>query len=447
MKTIACLAVLFLSLPLMGKDTPEKNIIRSMQVDKNHLTIQVDPSFKEKFLKDNFFATYEEDIDLELLDPSLLVLPFIANVISIIWISGRTYYIDALDEDFNSSLVTIKKVFKRMYPDTSWDGELIPRKLVKNNHTAQSQSDKKRTALLFSGGLDSVTSSFYHRDEEQLLITVNGHWDLPLKNRELWRARQAELRSFGEKHGHTSAFIHSNYYEFLNRWVLDHYSHEITSWRIFTVEGIGWAGVCAPLMALKGYDTLLHASTITWEYNFPAAANPFIDDNLYFGGMRLKHDLFDMNRLGKCAFIAQLCRDTDSERPYIRVCEERALKNCCSHCQKCIRTIIELVVVGEDPRAYGFDCDVSAILAQSKEFVKAHKTGSTTIWHFMHIQKELRKQKDQGKTVPEELEWLLPYNLKKKITDDIKNQRKLDWRTFVDLLPGIKVPDTIELGF
>ena len=431
------------------ESSSDKNLISSLSVQKNHLSIKVDKAFKNKFLLEDFFATYESDIDLEKLDDSLLVLPFISNVISIVWISGRTYYIDSLDEDFYESLKTIKEVFKRMYPDTTWNGELIPRTLVKNRLTPAlpHPEGKKRTALLFSGGLDSVTSSLYHRNEEQLLITVNGHWDLPLENKDLWNARKNQLINFGEKHGHQNSFIHSNYYEFLNRKVLDHYSQEITSWRIFTVEGIGWAGLCAPLMALKGYDTLLHASTITWEFNFPAAANPFIDDNLFFAGMGLKHDLFELNRLDKCEFIANLCATQNIDRPYIRVCEERALKNCCNRCQKCIRTILELVVIGEDPRSYGFMGNVHKIVAQSKEFMKMHETGATTVWHFMHIQKKLQEQVAQGRSVPEGLTWLLTYNLKKKITAEIKNQRRLDWRDFVDLLPDIQIPPVIHLGF
>ncbi len=426
---------------------PEINVIDSMVVTKNRIDIKINEGFKKKFLKSDFYAIYDQELDLSKLDNSLNALPFVSNVISIIWISGRTYYIDSLDQEFHESLKTVKEVFRRMYPKTKWDGELIPRKLVKNTYPHRPQrGEKERTALLFSGGLDSITSSLFHKEKKQLLITVNGHWDLPLWDKHLLKERKKDLLAWGAQYGHENSFIDSNYYDFLNRQVLDTYSPEITSWRIFCVEGIGWAGLAAPLMTLKGYPVLLHGSTITWEYNFPACANPFIDDNISFGGMHLKHDQFDRSRLEKCEYIAHLCSKEGIERPFIRVCEEKTVKNC-SACQKCIRTIIELVIANENPRDYGFTCDIEKVLKDSKKFMEHHGTGSTTVWHFMHIQKRLQEKRARGEAIPESLEWLLTANLKKKLTSEIKNQHKLDWRTFIDLLPGIKVPDTIELAF
>ena len=198
-----------------------------------------------------------------------------------------------------------------MYPCTKWEGRLIPHRLVKN--VPPFKPDTNRIALLFSGGLDSTTSSLYHSDKKQLLITAWGHWDLPLKDVKLWKTRKSQLLGFAEQHGHEATFVKSNYYSMLNRKVLDCLSKEITSWRIFAVEGIGWAGIAAPLMWLKGYPELRHASTITWDYHFPAAANPFIDDNIKFAQfLHLKHDLFDMNRMDKCRFLGQACKGEEN---------------------------------------------------------------------------------------------------------------------------------------
>ena len=426
----------------------EINLIEDVLVTKNHIEVKINKGFKNKFLKkQDFYATYDADLNLEKLDYSLQVLPFVSNVISIIWISGRTYYIDSIDAEFYESLKTVKEVFRRMYPRTKWNGELIPRKLVKNSYTSQRKpGERERTALMFSGGLDSISSSLHHRDKKQLLVTVNGHWDLPLYDKKLLRKRRKQLEAWGTKYGHENSFIDSNYYDFLDRWLLDNYSEEISSWRIYTVEGIGWAGLAAPIMALKGYPTLLHGSTITWEYNYPACANPFIDDNIYFGGMHLKHDLFDMHRLGKCDYVAKLCREEGIDKPFIRVCEEKTATNCHT-CQKCIRTIIELYMAGEDPNDYGFYCDVDKVLNKSKKFMAKHGTGSTTVWHFMHIQKRLQEKRARGEEIHKGLKWVLNVNLKKKLTSEIKNQRKLDWRDYVDLLPDIKVPDHIDLAF
>lgn len=420
-------------------ENEEVDLIDAVTVNKNEIHITINKDFRKKYLLADFFAKYDKDIDLTELDYSIQIMPFIMNVVSIVWISGHDYYIESMDEELYNSLEKVKEVFKRMYKKTSWRGRLIPRKLVKNSYKHSHKGGKERMALLFSGGLDSTASSLYHKDKKQLLVTVWGHWDLPLHDKKLWGVRKEQLRAFGAQYGHENSFIKSNYYSFLNRPVLDNLSHEISSWRIFTVEGIGWAGLVAPLMLLKGYPELRHASTVTWDFNYPAAANPFVDDNIKFSGVRLKHDLFDMNRIEKCEFIARICKQEKIEKPLIRVCEEKIVGNCC-RCQKCVRTILEFAVIGENPRDYGFEGDVETVIKKSKNFMQHHTNGATTVWHFKHIQEKLLEKEQRGDHIPDDLAWILSFDTNKKITADIKNQRKIDWLDYVDLLPDVEIP-------
>ena len=93
------------------------------------------------------------------------------NVISIVWFSGKMYYIDAMDKELFHSLSVIKQVFKRFYPNTSWEGELVPRRLVKNKPVAELIPEAaERHALMFSNGLDSTCAAFLHEEKSLLLI-------------------------------------------------------------------------------------------------------------------------------------------------------------------------------------------------------------------------------------------------------------------------------------
>ena len=442
MKRIICAVLLLSSYVSLKADEAKIDLINSVTVHKNELHISINKEFKKKYLTSDFFAEYDDDVDLTELDYSIQIMPFIMNVVSIVWISGKDYYIESMDEELYYSLEKVKQVFKRMYKKTSWKGRLIPRNLVKN--TYKHPYDSTRMALLFSGGLDSTASSLYHKDKKQLLVTVWGHWDLPLHDKKLWKIRRNQLTDFAKEYGHESSFIKSNYYSFLNRTVLDRISHEISSWRIFTVEGIGWAGLVAPLMLLKGYSVLRHASTVTWDFDYPAAANPFVDDNIKFSGVQLMHDLFDMNRLEKCEFIADTCKKEKLENPMLRVCEEKIVGNCCK-CQKCVRTILELIVIGEKPEAYGFDISTEKALKKSKQFMHNHTNGYTTVWHFKHIQERMKQKLKNGEQIPDDLKWILAYDLRKKITNDIKGQHKINWHEFADLLPGIEIPGSRTL--
>ena len=131
------------------------DLIEQITVKKNRLDVVVNKEFKEAYLHENFFVEYDEDIDLEKLDYSLVTMPFIMNVISLVWVSGKEYYVDSMDQDVYDSLQRIKEVFKVFYPKTPWDGQLIPRKIVKNEPLRVNTSE--RIALLFSGGVDCTS--------------------------------------------------------------------------------------------------------------------------------------------------------------------------------------------------------------------------------------------------------------------------------------------------
>ncbi|MBA3752404.1 hypothetical protein H0X06_06495 [Candidatus Dependentiae bacterium] len=419
-----------------------EDLIESVIIERNKVTVEVNEQFKKKYLMGNFFAEYDEDIDLSKLDYSVQIMPFIMNAISIVWISGKTYYVDSMDKELYSSLKTVKKVLKQLYKKTSWKGKLIPRKLVSNSFVPV-KGKKEKVALLFSGGVDSTASSLYHREKDQLLITAWGHWDLPLHDKVLWDIRVKHFKKFAAAYGHTNTFIRSNYSSFLNRPVLDTLVPEIVSWRIFAVEGIGWAGLVAPILLLKGYPVLLHGSTISWDFPFPAAANPFIDNNLKFAGVKLEHDLFDYNRLEKCELLADMVKKGHLEKPFIRVCEEKVVYNCC-HCQKCVRTILELIVLQEDPRTYGFSIDLDKAIVETRKFIEDSPMVSTTVWHLGHIKNYLLKREKEGKEIHPDLSWILSLDLSQKDPYDVRTLGKINWLDFIKFLPSIKVPQRFQ---
>ncbi len=188
---LATLSSALLSCSLLAAASTQNhiNLIDGVSVTKNKLSVTINKDFKAQYLKGNFFAEYEPDINLEQFDYSILTMPFIMNAISIVWISGNVYYVDEMDTELYHSLERVKKVFQTMYPKTKWDGELRARTLVDHHFTAP-QDTRERTALLFSGGIDSTSTAFAHLDKKELLITAWGHWDLPLNEHELWQTRR-----------------------------------------------------------------------------------------------------------------------------------------------------------------------------------------------------------------------------------------------------------------
>ncbi len=461
MKKHSLILLVLIGFSLQGKKPkvkPEK-LIESIEVTGNNLKITVHKGFKERYLLDDFFITYDDDINLEAFDESIQILPFLMNVISIIWVSGEAYYVDTIDEDIYNSLTRVKKVLQRLYPGTKWEGTLIAKKCVKNEPLVPFKSTDTHVAQLFSAGLDSTCASLLIPHKQQLLVTAWGFFDLPLEDIDLWNKRKTQIETFAHHFGHETTYIYSNFTSFLNRRVLDRISPEVTSWRPNAVEGIGWAGLIAPILLSKGYKQLNLATSGSWSYPYPAAYNPYIDDNLHVGGANLHHTEFDMSRLEKVRYVANYYNEHPEINFHkINTCEKPRFDNCSLHCKKCIRTVMAFMAIGEkDLELFGYPVTPDEVLESIQEYLTHAKKCTSVyrfiskyrqLWHLNCAQDELYRRRSLGELIPSEFEWFMNTDLTSCITVDFPIIRhKSRWEHFDDLLPeGIERSTTPQLN-
>lgn len=419
----------------------DNELIKSVSISKNRVDIHINDEFKKAYLLSDFFAEYDADINLESLDYSLVIMPFLMNVISIVWISGKEYYVDSMDEKLFHSLERIKQVFEVFYPHTKWDGRIIPRKLVTNS-MPQKLDPEKNVALLYSSGLDSTTSSYYLADKHQLLITAWGAWDIPLKDQALWRTRKEQLKEYGKQKAHENTFLKSNYSSFLNRKILDKLVPEISSWRIRAVEGLGWAGLVAPILFLKGYQVLYIASSHPWEYEYVSAENPYIDDNIYFSDCTLRHHLFNFSRLQKLEWLAQKLKKQNIDGIPLKACHARKSVNCC-HCRRCLLTITGLLLCEADIEKYGYTISPEEAIKLIKKFtnIKRKKLSAGDHFDYRSIVRLIKKKQNIGEPIPKDLLFLLEIEFDPQKGYDVPSRDKIDWEKLDSLFPHIKFKD------
>jgi hypothetical protein len=341
-------------------NTKAQNLLESIELEPKKVTYFIHKGLKEKYLTDNLFFEYLDEIDLTKLDFTIYTMPLVLNIISTIWISGETFTIDAMDRDLYTSLITVKEIFKRLYPSTSWHGELVPMRLVDNPGPVLAQPTDT-IALHFSHGLDSLCTSLIHRNTPQLLITVRGMQDMSLgqKEDERWTQTQHLVSHFASVHSQKITYVNSNFHDFFNWKILNNLSPEIKQWRLYAVEDLGWMGLAAPLLTARGCNKLLLVSNIGGTAGHPGASNPMIAQATSFAGITCKIDSFEKSRLDKNKAIADICNTCSLEKPYTLVCTEwlSERKNCCK-CQKCCITMLSFLVLGENPQAYGFERDL-----------------------------------------------------------------------------------------
>ncbi len=420
------------------------SLIEDMQVSGSRINVTINKNFRKKYFKEDFFVEYDKDIDLASFDYSILSMPFLLNVITIVWKSGRTYSVKEMDTELFYSLKRVKKVFKHMYPRIAWKGSVRPLKLVTRSSRGSSSKPKgrKRTAILYSGGVDSFSTALNHKHKELLFITAWGHWDLPLSHKSLWDERKDKIERFAHSLGGQLSTVRSNYTSFLRWEYLNGLTPEIKKWRLGAVEGLGWAGITAPILLAKGYKTLRIASSHSWLYTYPSAASPYIDNNLNFAGKRIVHDEFDKTRLQKIEGIVKTCSSGKEPYRFLKVCsfEKNDDKNC-GVCRKCVSTAIGFYVCGGNPKKFGIVPLGETAVKRALGLLRPQKQNMYTLLFFKEVQERIRcldvSLHSWHKNL---LQPLLDVDLTSKRAWDIENQKLLDWSAMRHLLPELSIP-------
>lgn len=413
--------------------------ITSINKDGQRITFVVNKQFHTAYLRDNLFVEYDTDIDLNQLDYTIITMPLIMNTIAIIWISGNDYYIDAMDRDLYYSLEIVRKIFKRFYPSTAFNGNLIPKQLI-NNRTKRSNSSKTTgIALPFSHGLDSLCTSLRLRETPQLLITARGMPDTPLNSWDTnWDYTKNSITHFAQLYGHTTTFITSNFHEFFNWRYLCNFSEEIQHWRLCVVEGLGWMGLAAPILVTKGYTTFVLPANGDWYSPHPGADCPLINSNVTFAGIYNISDGFEIPRMAKNQIIADICNKHDLEKPTFIICEEILdnRKNCCT-CQKCVSSILALLLLHEKPCDYGFDMPLPDFLNYFKTtFVTHNSYEPDTARAFKYYQQQAHTQLSQlSPELQQFFTWYVTLNFDAQTV--LWNNIIIDYNNFIDIYPHV----------
>ena len=350
-----------------------------MTIHNNRITIVAADTMP--FVKDAFYVNYDTTLDVTTLPYTIATTPFIMNVAPLIWLSGTTYEIDTMDEDLFYALEKIKRVFQLFYPEGTWNGALIPHTLVKTPHTHD--VEHARTAVLFSHGLDAIYTSMRNADQDQLLITIWGSDVMPTKQ-VLWRTVYQRCQEYAQQHGYEHTWVKSNFAYFYDLYKIHAACPSITNWFGQAMQALAYIGVAFPLAYRGGCSLFLIGSTRTQDHPYPYGTHPAIDNLIACAGIQARHDGGEVDRLEKIEGIRTLCIQQGSVKPFLRVCWGKNAKGGnCTRCEKCLRTIAELMAVGEDPQEYGF-----AIKSQeaSQKILGYLRTNRCTIpgfiWHW-----------------------------------------------------------------
>jgi hypothetical protein len=367
--------------------------------------------------KDKYFIEYDMPISLSTVQDGILIIPFLCNVLPIIWICNVTIYIDELDKKFYESIDQFKKGYMEMYPSIDFTGNIVVKKILENKNNAL----HRKNLAFFSGGVDAFQTLITHHEEKPILMTLWGS-DIFFDDVNGWDNVKESIFEITKQFDLDVIFIKSSFRRFLNEANLTKLINKQIKgnwWHEFQ-HGIGIIGHAAPLAYIYDSETVYIASSFTEKEKgeITCASDPSIDNHVKLGGSKVLHDGYGFNRQDK---IKNICDYSNSRNLNIalRVCWQSPGGKNCNHCEKCYRTILAILVEGYNPNDYGFSYDEKVNLKLKKYIKYELKLDNVQIKFWNDIKNRLVQNRRILQKRPE-LKWILNTNFEKINCNPIK---------------------------
>ena len=378
---------------ILNKIEKNKNIIK--------YSFCISDGYKDFFTGKPFVIEYPENI--ESVPDSILAIPFVANVIPIIWITNGTLRIKELDEDFYNCLPDLKKGYETMFPETTFGGKLIV------DNTILTKCNTCGSSMLFSGGLDAINTLVNHLDEQPHLLTIWGA-DIRYENTDGWGIVRQGVEDSANKFNLHVSTIHSSFREFDNENYMHHryYEQLKDSWWHGIKHGIALLSHAAPYAYLHGLNKVYIASSYCPADGIVrCASSPLTDNFVRFNGAKVIHDGFEYSRQDKIHNVVNYVKETGNTVT-IRVCWETQTGSNCCKCEKCYRTMAGLLAEGVNPLEYGFENATETL-----PFMRACVIGQPSYYaalqaYWGHIRNRVIENKSQLVNTPywQYLKWM-----------------------------------------
>lgn len=194
---------------------------------------------------------------------------------------------------------------------------------------------RRTTAQFFTGGVDSFATLRRHPEVEALLYIHDQVHDTAEVRSRVHDMLATVARDSGKR------LVEFDYDV---RSFLDRYAEWGTQ-----SHGLTLAAVAA--LTAGEFATVLLPATHTYRDLLPWGSHPLLDPLLSGDEQEIVHDGADLTRLAKLALIA----DDPVAMANLRVCWKAVHELNCSRCEKCLRTMIALTIVGAANRATTFD--------------------------------------------------------------------------------------------
>ena len=211
-------------------------------------------------------------------------------MITVAWATGADIYVEYLDKTYLNSLNKVESIFKTWFPQFSFSTKIYVENIVSNKF------NNKGYALLFSGGIDSLSSYIRNKEKKPTLISIRGA-DIPTYEYNFWNKIKGMLVDFVKRERINIHFIKTNARELINNELIGQEYGEIEGgWWETVSHGLVLTGMATPLQEFR---VLLIAGTFDNKYKNPHGSHVF---NFVYAGwadIKIIYDCSDLTRQKK----------------------------------------------------------------------------------------------------------------------------------------------------
>jgi len=406
-----------------------KITLNYIQKTNGKITYQFEYSenLKEYFnSNESFFIDYY-DININDIPDSILVIPFLCNVLPIAWVLDAIIYLNEVDKVFFKSIDEFKKGYINMYPRINFLGEVNVDELIDNSTKNQDGNN----LAFFSGGVDAFNTLINHIDEEPVLLTLWGS-DIFFNDTEGWNNVKNHVLKTSERFSVKCRFVKSNFRKIFNEGKLSTFVYEKANdgwWHGFQ-HGIGLIGHAAPLAYMYSSRIVYIASTFTAKDagKITCASDPTIDNFVKWASTDIVHDGYEFTRQDKIRNICNFIQEHSNIKINLRICWQSVGGKNCNICEKCYRTTMGILAEKQDPNDYGLLYSCVHNKKMKNDIYYKIKFDHILIPLWEDIQDRFLQVTEIFIQYPE-LKWITKVNFKKINDDLVRRIMKLNERT------------------
>ncbi len=387
--------------------------INSIKAEEKELRITFTPSdeMQRFFACNEYYVKYNANISG--VGKDVLVIPFVSNVLPLLWLNNCSIKVDKLDKSFMGCIETLRQSYSNMYPMLDFAKDCVQaNKLVKNENKGQD------LLYMFSGGVDAYNTLINNLPQDGTkghLFSVIGS-DIPESDEKAVATFKSQIQYALDLFDLDIIYATSNFRSILN-WNAanelvkksgDDYWHGMQ-------HGIGLLSLAAPIAVKYNIGKIFIASSFSYNEqkifgHLTCASHQTIDNNLKIGSTIVIHDGLEYDRVDKVANISNFCVKNDVTIP-LHVCWENTTGVNCMKCEKCFRSWISAVVLNiVDPNVLGLTT-TDETFKKYKQFIK-YKCGNLPHKRIVFL-KEMQKLFNTDNRYYAKMKWFKKYNFDK----------------------------------